>query len=88
MFVEPFVRPPDQGLVEPLLADALLVARHQKDGLPFWIERVGDTPDTAGGIEAQFLHIGVSRAGKRIGSRPLQVRPEYPQHLDERRQLS
>ena len=65
----------DQAFVEPLLRHPRLVARHKDDSLARGIECERHAPYAVSGGKAQFLHVGIGRALKRIGVRPAQKRP-------------
>jgi len=76
MSVEPLIGLGDQGLVEPLLRHPRLVARDQKDRLPFGIERVSHPPHPIIRLEPQLLHVGMFGAGERVGMRAAKLRAE------------
>ena len=59
MLGKPEIRFCDELPVEPLLASAGLVARHEHNGSPFRIEGEGSTPFAVSRLEKKFIHVGV-----------------------------
>src|SRR5216684_6953228 len=80
LFDEPFEERP--------LALPALVAGHQQDCLAPGVEGERDPPNAASGIEAQFLHVRVSRAVQRIDPWPLGGRTKLLDKPRLRQQLN
>lgn len=76
----------DEPLIEFGLADARLVAGHEENPAPLWIECKSNTPNTAIRPETKFLHIGEGRTFQRVRVRPPQCRSALPQRHEQGKQ--
>src|SRR5271165_3650932 len=79
MRVESLVRPGDKLLIKTLLAHTRLVARYQQNRFARGIEREGDSPNAVSGVEAQLLHVGMTRTIQGINAGPSQLWPKLLQ---------
>jgi hypothetical protein len=79
MLIESFVGLCYEAAVKSLLAAARLVSSHQKDGVPFRVEREGDAPDTVRRVKAQLFHIRVTRTFERIDAWSAELRAKLLQ---------
>lgn len=77
----------DELSVEPLLAPSGLVAAAQDDASALRVEGEGESPDTACGIEAQFLHVRVARALERVDAWTPELGSKHLQYSHMRQQL-
>jgi hypothetical protein len=74
VLIKSFVGLCNELTIESLIAAARLVSRDQKDRVAFRIEHEGDALDTVRRVEAQLLHIRVTRAFERIDAGPAELR--------------
>ena len=72
MRIVSFVCAFEECLVEASFRHSRFASSNQKNGPPFGIEEKGNSPDTTGGIEPQFLHVCVSRTFQGVGMGPFQ----------------
>ena len=72
MIIKAFVGLGYQVLVEPLLRHSAFVRSYKNDCFPLGIKRKGYPPNSAIGIESEFLHICMLRPAQGIGIRPSQ----------------
>ena len=70
----------DQLLIEPGLAHTGLVTGDKDDGAALGIEGVGETPDAVRGPEAEFLHVGETRAVQCVCVRTTELGTEFGEH--------
>ena len=88
MLIKSSVGPLDEPLVEPIRADAGLVAANQQDGSAFGIECKRDPPHPTIGTKAQLFHVRMLGTAQSVDRGPTKNRSKMLQQPDPRNQLN